>query len=157
MKNIKKIEDTKNAIKRETQTELVKLKGMEEKAKLLKEEIILYQPGSPVRKRKEKKYTELAFEMKYRKEKSSFFFSEKTKASIEAIYKEIAAEIEAYAKQHNFFMVLKVTDIDFSEATKSDTLNMQIHTRDIFYWNEKFDITDNILKVLNEKYKREQQ
>jgi Skp family chaperone for outer membrane proteins len=154
-KDYQKIKDMEQRINRETEKEMAKIKGLEEEVKVLRDEIPLYRPGSKIRERKEKELTDKLFEIKYRKDKASYFFAEKMKSGIEEIYREVVKEIEKYAERRSFFMILRVSDADFFGAKSADALKMEIKTRDVLYWGKKYDITDTIIEVMNKKYAEE--
>lgn len=155
-RDLKKVKEMEQEINRETEAELAKLKELDEQTKQLREEIPLYRPGSPIRKRKEQELADKAFDIKFKKDKASFFFAEKMKAGIEKVYQDIAQEVEQYAKQNDFYMVLRVADADFFGAQSADTLRMEINTRDVLYWGKKYDLTNLIITELNKRYQSDQ-
>jgi Skp family chaperone for outer membrane proteins len=159
LKNIfrdyKKVKEMEVDINRETESELSKIKELEEQVKQLRDEIPLYRPGSPIRKRKEQELTDKLFEIKFKKDKASYFFAEKMKAGIEKVYQEICQEIEQYAKNNDFYMIIKVSDADFFGTQSADALRMEINTREVLYWGKKHDISNLLLTEINKKYQAE--
>lgn len=154
-RDYKKIKEMETDINKETETELSKIKELEEQVKQLREEIPLYRPGSAIRKRKEQELTDKLFDIKFKKDKANYFFAEKMKAGIEKVYQEITQEVEQYAKQNDFYMVLRVADSDFFGAQSADALRMEINTRDVLYWGKKYDITTLVINEMNKKYQAE--
>lgn len=152
-RDYQRIKQTEDTIRQETELELSKIKGLKEEAKTLQDEIPLYKPGSKVRLQKEKRLAELAFDVKNREEKANHFFNQRLKTELETVYNEVTEEIEDYAKKNNFFMVLRISDADFFGSQSPDALRMQIHTRDVLYWQKEYDITTPIIDSLNQKYK----
>jgi Skp family chaperone for outer membrane proteins len=154
-RDYKKIKEMENDINKETEVELSKMKELDEQTKQLREEIPLYRPGSAIRKRKEQELTDKLFEIKFKKDKANYFFAEKMKAGIEKVYQEITQEVEQYAKQNDFYMIVRVADADFFGAQSADALRMEINTRDVLYWGKKYDITTLIVTEMNKKYQAE--
>ncbi len=154
-RDYQKIKQMEDSIRQETELELSKLKSLKEESKQLQDEIPLYKAGSKVRLQKEKKLAELMFDMKNREEKANYLFSQRLKTELENVYHEITDEIELYAQKNNFFMVLRISDADFFGTQSPDALRMQIHTRDIIYWQKDNDITNVIIDTLNQKFKKE--
>ena len=154
-RDFKKVKEMEQEINRETETEMSKIKELEEQVKQLKEEIPLYRPGTPMRKRKEQELTDKLFEIKFKKDKASYFFAEKMKAGIERVYQDISQEVELYAKQNDFYMIVRVADADFFGAQTADALRMEINTRDVLYWGKKYDITSIIIAEMDKKYQAE--
>ena len=151
-RDLKQVKQMENKIRRETEVELAKIKGLREEAKELKTEIPLYKAGSRIRQRKEKKLTEKLFQVKWKKERANHFFTQKLKIGLEQIYQHICQEIKIYARKNNFFMVLRISEPDFFGSKTAEALKMKIHTRDILFWKEKFDITNKIIELMNKKY-----
>lgn len=151
-RDYKKVKAMEQQISRETEMELSKIKGIEEQVKQLREEIPLYKPGTPIRKRKEKELTEKLFTIKYKKDRAEYFFKGKMKASIEKVYREITAAIKEYAKKHRFFMIIRVSDADFFGTHSEDALRLEINTRDVLYWGKNYDITNYIISTMNKQY-----
>lgn len=152
-RDYQKIKQTEETIRQETEMELAKIKGLKEEAKTLQDEIPLYKPGSKVRLQKEKRLAELAFDVKNREEKANHFFNQRLKTELETVYNEVTEEVEDYARKNNFFMILRISDADFFGSQSPDALRMQIHTRDVLYWQKEYDITNPIIDSLNQKYK----
>lgn len=154
-RDYKKAKEMEQSINQETEGELAKIKEIEEQVKQLREEIPLYRHGSTIRKRKEDDLTEKLFDIKFKKDRAQYFLAEKMKAGIEKVYQEVSNEVEKYAKDNDFFMVLRVADTDFFGAASTDALRLEINTRDVLYWGKKYDITENIVQIINKKYEAE--
>ncbi len=138
-------------IQQEAKAETAQIRKLEEEASQLREEIQLYRVGSSIRKRKEKELTEKLFRIKHDKDRAKYFALVKLKSGMEKIYQKVNGVIEDYAKKNNFFMILKVADADFFDTNSNEALHMEIKTRDVLYWDKKYDITQNISDVLNKK------
>ena len=153
-RDYKKVSIMEEKIRQETELEVAKIKGLSEEAKQLREEIPLYKAGSRIRENKEKRLTDLAFEVKYLEAKSNHYISEKLKKSLEDVYREVAEEIEKYAQKNNYFMILSVSEPDFMSNQSAEALRAQIITRNVLYWGKDNDITSIIIQKMNEEYEK---
>ena len=154
-RDYKKVSVMEEKIRQETEVEVAKIKSLNEEAKQLKEEIPLYKAGSKLRENKEKRLTDLAFEVKYLEAKSNHYLSERLKKSLENVYREVSVEIEKYAQMNNYFIILSVSEPDFMGNQTAEALRAQIITRNVLYWEKKNDITNLIIQRLNEAYEKE--
>ena len=151
-KKYQKVKDMQRKLERQAQVESAKIKEIEERAKELRSQIMIYRVGSAIRKRKEKKLTDMLFSIKFKKNKMNYDNREKMRNGLEDIYREVIKVVESYAKRHNFFMILQVSDADFFGTPHAEALKMEIKTRDVLYWGKKYDITNIIIRRMNKIY-----
>ena len=67
------------------------------------------------------------------------------------IFNKVNAAIEQYARQHELDVVLKRQDLQVSPANAGG-LSVLMATADVLYVNERYDITDEIIRQLNASY-----
>lgn len=150
-RDYKKVKQMEQDLQREMEAEKAELKGIEEECKTLQNEIPMFRPGSKVRREKEKELAEKAFQIKHKKDRAEYFFREKMRRGIEEVYGEVIKEVEDYAADQEYSMILRVSDADFFESRSEEALRLAINTRDVLFWDADNDITDAILTRMNKK------
>lgn len=72
--------------------------------------------------------------------------------SFETIYITIRGKVEEYGKSHGYTLILKVDDMD-EASIHSDSkfeLNEKIHHRPVLFFDQRHDLTQAVIDLLNE-------
>ena len=150
-KKYKKAQEGNEKMRQSQQKETLEIKKLQEEADELKQKIPLYRVGSKIRKRLESQLAKIAFEVKNKSESAKYFLALKMRNSAEEIYHNISKAIERYAKRHNYLVILKIEEADFFGAPGPNEVKQKIDMRSVLYWNKALDLTEEIIKSLNEQ------
>jgi Skp family chaperone for outer membrane proteins len=74
---------------------------------------------------------------------------------IREIYEDVDAASAEYGKKNGFALILKEDDLDLVKAGLAE-LKVKVALRKILYFDPSLDITDAIVKVLNDRYQARQ-
>lgn len=69
---------------------------------------------------------------------------------LEDIYRKVITDVNDYAKEHHYDLVVKTQEIDLSQTRMS--VRSQIEVSSVLYSSGRADITDALIKILNDKY-----
>jgi Skp family chaperone for outer membrane proteins len=131
-----------------------KLQDIEKRMLELKDQIESLPRESPLRADKilqaRRAETDYKFEKEYGKTKYLEYYSDR---KIE-IYNEVRRVVSMIAKDHKFDLVLRV-EAPSLEEQDPENLAQRINSRVVLYFNEGVDITDIVLKRLNEEWAKQ--
>jgi len=131
-----------------------KLQDIEKRMLELKDQIESLPRESPLRADKilqaRRAETDYKFEKEYGKTKYLEYYSDR---KIE-IYNEVRRVVSMIAKDQKFDLVLRV-EAPSLEEQDPENLAQRINSRVVLYYNEGVDITDMVLKKLNEEWARQ--
>ena len=115
----------------------------------LRAEIDLYAPGSRKRTRKLEELFLLKRRLKFRQEWVEVEFREKQHLMIQSLYNEISDKIGAYAKKNGYDAIFKI-DRGKLQSLSQDEMKMKTHTRTVIYSRKALDLTDEMIRLLNQ-------
>jgi Skp family chaperone for outer membrane proteins len=70
---------------------------------------------------------------------------------IRQIYEDVEAAAAEYGKKHSYSLIIKEDDLDLVKAGIAE-LKVKVALRKVLYSDPALDITDALVKLLNEKY-----
>jgi Skp family chaperone for outer membrane proteins len=112
-----------------------------------------YKPGSPEYLQKTKEAIVLQYDLKSFKSSSTQYLLIQHQMHTQRIYAKIVDEIAAYAKANGFELVLAMDEISLEDAKSFQEVLARIAQRKILYRADAIDLTDIVLKRVNDKYK----
>ena len=130
-----------------------KIQDIDRKISTLKERIENLPPNSTLRadlsRDLQRAATDRKFEAEYGRSRYLDFYNDK---KVE-IYNEIRTVVDMIAKEQKFDLVLRVEAPQLEEDTR-ETPTAQIASRVVLYHHENVDITNDVIKRLNDEYKK---
>jgi Skp family chaperone for outer membrane proteins len=108
-------------------------------------------PGSPDAKKCEDRITQLKAQFEAGRENAEREFTQKEAETMATIYNEVAIMAKGVAKQHGMAFVVKYSDQPASGSEPNSVVAAM--SRTILYADPSVDITPEVIKWLNYKYK----
>ncbi len=68
------------------------------------------------------------------------------------LYKKVNTAVAAYAKANGIVLVFVADAVDFDGASAPDQLSQLILTRKLLYYDKSYDITDAVIRKMNDEY-----
>jgi len=151
--NYQKTLDQQQQLKRQGERirdEEQKRKRAIEKAKL---DMDAFKPGTPEYNQASEKVLKMSVELRAFQELMLQKIANNQKLWTEAIYKEITDAVATYAKSHGLSVVLYLDEFDIKSNTTKELLE-KIRQKKVIYHDSRLDISQDILNMLNEQYRR---
>ncbi len=120
-------------------------------AKQEQEKLARFTPGSPDAKKSEDRITQLKAQFEAGRESAEREFTQKESETMATIYNEITVMAKGVAQQRGMTFVVKYTDQQASGSEPNSV--MAAMSRTILYADPKVDITGDVVKWLNYRYK----
>ncbi len=128
-----------------------KLKNLQTRLKNVEDELKVTQQGTDDYEKLILKRTEIQLEASKLQREKLKEFEDKHKKAVGAIREEIISEIERYATAHQLDLVLENTfSADGTGAPNSPSLSWPI----VHYVKPEINISEEIIKILNSRYKK---
>ncbi len=122
-----------------------------EKLRNLADEIEQFEDGSEERKERMKTYQKRIAELQSFQQAAQKIRDERISEITKELYGDIDEVIKAYGKEHDYDIILK-KDILEEKSYGQMELLLRIGQRIILYHKDSLDVTQDILKRVNEKY-----
>jgi len=139
-----------------------RLKELGERARDLTEKAKLLNPETEEAKKTAKSLEEAKSEFRSYRDTTDEHLHKKLFDFTRAIYNKIRDEVQAYAREGGYDLILRTRDPEIGDVdetlpyrTRYLELNRRIEAQTVFFHRSSFDLTDAIIKRLNEKYLRE--
>ncbi len=112
-----------------------------------------YKPGTPdfQQKSDEVREAEVRFEVWSRREEDGLLNSHKE--SLLHIYNDVRESVKKVAQQRGVQLVVTY-DMLTQDAPDSKTMRQQILLQKVIYWDPTIDLTDDVLKILNDDFRK---
>lgn len=149
-----KAKDFEAKLEEETKTEKASIERMDKEIKDLLEEIQILAPDSELRKEKTEKLVQLDGLLKYRVEQWNQRTQQRLNENTALIYNEIRDECDSFGQQNGYDLILK-TEAPRLEVKSKESANQRVNRRGVLYYSKTLDISDAVVKSLNDKYARE--
>lgn len=82
--------------------------------------------------------------------KSEELMNEETRI-IREIYQDVEAAVVDYGRQNHYTLILKEDDLELAKASIAE-VKIKVALRKVLYADPSIDITDAVIKLLNERY-----
>jgi len=106
-------------------------------------------PGTPEFRQKQRELDRAAFALKWDEKDQKGALERRMVTRMSHVYTEILHEAENFAVRNGLQGVYMVNTIDMKARTRAE-LQLLIASRPVLYWEKGLDITDDLLKVMNE-------
>ena len=143
--------DRESELKKMQQAKQEDIQKRVKEIEALGEEIRMLDESNPERKAKRWLYAEKRALLEAARQVAGKEFEEKYKEAIEKVYNKILSEIEEFRKQHGYDFIIRVD----TKPLKSDSLELMSQHLDrklILAFSKSFDVTDEVISFLNERY-----
>jgi len=154
--------DMNTTLRQLEETRDKQLRGLATRIKDLTESTKLLRPDSAEYKKNTQQIEQAKSEFRSRRNATEDHLYNKLFDFTHSIYKKIRAEVQGYAREAGYDLVLRVRDPEigtFDQALRPRTryveLNRRIEYRSVVFHRSAHDFTDAIIKRLNEKFLRE--
>jgi Skp family chaperone for outer membrane proteins len=148
--NYDKLKELAEEHKAKLMAEEAKFKNKATKIQELQAELRELSEGSPEFTARETKLTRMASEFKTERDIVSMDLKKDEAKVTHQIYLEIHDAVEKFCEKFKFTVVIKFTRIDLS-STDPARVN-QLMSQPVMYHRKRDDLTDGVVKYLNEKY-----
>ena len=153
-KNYKKFEAMRETLKSEIEASESEMKKEIEALKALSAKLTSLDESSPTYAATEKELASKAAELEAVRKVKQRDFLRKESTIYKAIYLESTEAVSKYADYYKYTLVLRFnrTDLNTNDNAKEVINGMN---KQVVYYRPEHDITDAVLKFLNDKYSRE--
>lgn len=152
-KNYKKFEARREGLKTEITTSEERIKKDLEAIKILQQQLKSLVEGSPEYKVKEQELASKAADIQAYREVQQRDFLRKESQIYKEIYGEVSEAVGKYAEYYKYSLVMRFKRDEMPEADNpNDVINKMNGT--VIYHRAEDDITDAVLKFLNDRYDR---
>jgi Skp family chaperone for outer membrane proteins len=148
--NYDKLKELAEEHKAKLMAEEAKFKAKAAKIQELQSELRELTEGSPEFTARETKLTRMASEFKTERDMVSMEIKKDEARLTHQVYLEIHDAVEKFCEKFKFTVVIKFSRIDLS-STDPARVN-QLMSQPVMYHRKRDDLTDGVVKYLNEKY-----
>jgi outer membrane protein len=152
-KNYDKFKDQTAGLQKAAQEAETKLQAMMEKGKTQQQQLQGLEQGSPDYARIEADLIKLKNEMETFKQVEQQKIVRQQAEVYKAIYLEVQDVVNRYAAYYKYTLVIRFNRTEVADATNPQVI-IQNMNRQVVYYQTQDDITDPILKHLNDQYKK---
>lgn len=121
---------------------------MNEQIRSLQDELELFERGSQKWKDKNKELQQKIFYAAFFEKWEKQQFNDRLRDLTAKIYDDVRIAIEEYAKNKGYTLILKVEDLDLKSESRTE-LKLKINDRKVMYYKKSYDITNDIIKMIN--------
>lgn len=150
-KNYEKFKTLRDDLKTEIEGSDQQAKTMATKIKTVQEQLKTFGEGSPEYVAKEQELTRLATEFETFRKVAQRDFLRKEADIYKTIYMEVADAVKLYAQHYKYALILRFNREDIQSSSSPDEV-LQSMNRQVVYYSAREDITDAVLKYLNQRY-----
>lgn len=150
LKNYTKLKELEEDLAAQAKEEQTKLNAKVKRIKDLQEEMKELTEGSPEFASRESKLNKLVSEVETENKMLQRQFQQKQAKMVHQVYLEIYDAVEKFCDRYKFTVVVKFNRIDLS-STDPAKVN-QLISQPVLYHRVRDDLTDGVLKYLNERY-----
>lgn len=150
-KNYDKFKTLRDDLKTEIQTSDQKAKSMAGQLKTIQDQLKMYNEGSPEYLAKEKELASLASDFEAFRKVAQRDFLRKEADIYKTVYMEVSDAVKLYAEHYKYAVILRFNRESINDAKNPETV-LQSMNRQVVYHYSKHDITDSVLRYLNQNY-----
>jgi Skp family chaperone for outer membrane proteins len=148
--NYQKLKYLDEELKAEAKEEQAKLTALQKKGQVLVEEMKEFSEGSAEHSARESKLTKLSAEFETQNKVLGKEFQRKKAKMVHEVYLEVHDAVEKFCNHHKFTVIIRFTRTDLSSTDPAKV--QQLMTQPVVYHRKRDDLTDGVLKYLNERY-----
>lgn len=148
--NYEKLKHMAEEHKADMQAEEAKLRAKAKKIQELGEELKSYNEGTPEFTAREAKLTRMGSEFETERKMIGVDLKKKEAKMLHQVYLEVQDAVERLCDKYKFTVVIKFNRVDLSSADPNKVT--QLMGQPVLYHRKRDDLTDAVLKYLNEKY-----
>ncbi len=137
-------------LKAERDAAQAQIDGIEKQMNGLMEEIRILEEGSALRLQKEEELLQLDTLRKFRGERWKAVMQRRINENTARIYNALRAEVDAYAQENGYQLILKTETPRLEEASE-ESANKRVNMRSVLWCAPELDLTAVILGRLNAK------
>lgn len=145
----KKREQFTGQLEIERKAEEAKIKHMESQMMELEKQIKVMNPSSELRQEKEMTLKILSMQYENRVKRWNQRINKQVNEQTSLLYNEIRDVIDKYAQENGFTLILKSDPLRL-EKESNESAERRINIRGVLYHHNTIDLTEKIIKVLNE-------
>ena len=127
------------------------LKALEKKISKLKERMDAVPQGTDLARDLLIQYRMTQNEIKMKRELNQYILREKSSDMVRAVYNEIRRVVKLVGQEQRYDLILRVEEPEI-EGEDPVSVNQQISSRVVLYQNATVDVTDAVIKRLNEEW-----
>ncbi|WP_437202306.1 OmpH family outer membrane protein [Planctomicrobium sp. SH664] len=128
------------------------MKAFMEKGQKLQQQAATFQQGSAEFNKIEGEMIELKSQMEGFKQKEQREIVRKQAEVYKQIYVEVQDAVNKYAKYYDYKLIIRFNRAEVADSSNPQAI-MQTMNRQVVYYQDQDDITEPILKYLNESYR----
>jgi Skp family chaperone for outer membrane proteins len=148
--NYDKVKYLNEELDAEFKLEAEKFKAKMKKGQDLQEEIKSFKEGTSEFATREAKLLKLAGELEAEKKQQGLRYQREKAKLLHQAYLEVYDAVERFCEKYKFTVVIKFNRIDLN-TTDPQKINALLN-QSVMYHKNRDDLTDGVLKYLNEKY-----
>lgn len=152
-KNYDKFKTLRDDLKAEIQGSDQQAKAMATKIKTVQEQMKTFAEGSPDFVEKEKELARLATEFETFRKVAQRDFLRKEADIYKTVYLEVSDAVKLYAQHYKYALIMRFNREDL-EASSNPEEVLQGMNRQVVYYSSRDDITDAVVKYLNQRYQQ---
>lgn len=149
-KQYKKFESLRADLKEEIEQSEAKAKGMAENLQSLQAKMKTFREGSPEFGATEKELASLSAEFETFRRAAQRDFLKKESQIYHTVYLEVTDAVKKYAEYYKYTLVMRFSREDLDKDNPQALI--QGMNRQVVYYHAEDDITDPVLKFLNQKF-----
>lgn len=134
----------------EVQAERDKMSAKVKKIKELQEELKTFNDGTPEYTTRDARVTKMISELETENKVLTHTFQQKQAKMLHTVYLEVQDAVEKMCKHYKFTVIIQFSRTDMS-STDPKRVNQAIN-QNIVYHRKRDDLTDGVLKYLNDRY-----
>jgi outer membrane protein len=150
-KNYEKFKALRDDLKTEIQGSDQQAKAMATKIKNIQDQLKAFKEGSPEFLQKESELTKLGTEFEVFRKAVQRDFLRKEADIYKTVYMEVSDAVKLYAQHYKYAVILRFNREEIESSSNPDEV-LQSMNRQVVYFSPRDDITDAVLKYLNQKY-----
>lgn len=150
-KNYEKFKTLRDDLKTEIQGSDQQAKTMATRIKTVQDQLKTFKEGSPEFLEKEAELAKLGTEFETFRKVVQRDFLRKEADIYKTVYLEVSDAVKLYAQHYKYTVILRFNREDIQSSSNPEEV-LQSMNRQVVYHSAREDITDAVLKYLNQKY-----
>ncbi len=150
-KNYDKFKAMREDLKTEIQGSDNQAKAMAGRIKTIQDQLKTFNDNSPEFLEKEKELAKYGSEFEAFRKVAQRDFLRKEAEIYKTVYMEVSDAVKLYAQHYKYAVILRFNREEIESSSNPETV-LQSMNRQVVYFSTRDDITDSVLKYLNQKY-----
>lgn len=153
-KKYKRSKEFKQKITEQKEKVENKMNQIGKEVKQIDQELKELKPHTDLWTERANKYYKLRSELKFRRKTWKDRVNQRVKDTTLEIYNEVRSEVNDFADQNDFDLILKVESPDIPNEEQQANVNDIINRRPVLFFENRLDVTDQVVKRLNKSYNK---